>query len=308
MTELRHEPVMMDELMAVFPLEAGAVAVDGTLGMAGHSLEMCRRIAPGGVLIGFDWDSCMLDRAAARLEESGDVEVRLHHSDFRALPIFLKQDAEEMGRELNADAILLDLGVSSIHLDDPERGFSFMSEGPLDMRMDRSKGEPAAALLNRASAGEIEQILWDHGDERWAKKIAHVIVERRKSQPLRKTSDLTDCVLAAIPAKMRDKRIHPATRTFQAVRIAVNGEIDELQAAIEDAGRCLAPGGVMAVLAYHSGEDRQVKRAMRSLAKESEFEEVNRKPVGPTEEEARRNPRSRSAKMRSLRRVKGDQG
>jgi 16S rRNA (cytosine1402-N4)-methyltransferase len=302
--ELTHDPVMLDEILEMLPLKPGGTAVDGTLGLAGHSIEMGKRIAPGGLLVGFDWDCCMLDRAEARLKTDLEgIEIRLHHSDYRALPIFFRQDCSELGRPEGADGILLDLGLSSVHLDDAERGFSIKSDGPLDMRMDKSAGEPAAALLNRASAREIEQILWDLGDERWAKKIAEVIVDRRKTTPLKKTSDLVDCVMAAVPAAKREKRIHPATRTFQAIRIAVNGEIDGLEDAIREAGLCLSKGGVLAVLSYHSGEDRMAKRAMRGLAKDEGFEDLTRKPIGPSEAEIIRNPRSRSAKLRALRRA-----
>jgi 16S rRNA (cytosine1402-N4)-methyltransferase len=202
---------------------------------------------------------------------------------------------------LKADGILMDLGLNSAQIADPSRGIAFREDGPLDMRMDRSAGEPASALLNRLSPDEIETILWNFGDERWARAIAKAIVARRKQAPLRTTADLVDVINAAVPAGARDKRIHPATRTFQAVRIAVNRELEDLDEAVTDAAMCLAPGGTLAVLSYHSGEDRQVKHAFRALAGE-EFEEVLRKPQEPTTEEVLRNPRSRSAKLRLLRR------
>jgi 16S rRNA (cytosine1402-N4)-methyltransferase len=169
------------------------------------------------------------------------------------------------------------------------------------MRMDRSKGEPASALLNRLSPREIEDILFELGDERWAKAIAKKIVERRRENPLRTTTDLVEAVLAAVPAGARDKRIHPATRTFQAVRIAVNRELEGLDEALRDAAERLAPGGTLAVLSYHSGEDRIVKNTFRDLAGE-DFEDVYRKPRQPGAEEIARNPRSRSAKLRAIRR------
>ncbi|MFI5386468.1 MAG: 16S rRNA (cytosine(1402)-N(4))-methyltransferase RsmH, partial [Fimbriimonadales bacterium] len=171
-----------------------------------------------------------------------------------------------------------------------------------DMRMDRSKGEPASALLNRWSLQQIERALWDYGDERWARNIARKIVERRKDKPLRTTGDLVDSVLAAIPAGARDKRIHPATRSFQAIRIVVNGELEGLGEALESSASCLSAGGVLAVLSYHSGEDRIVKTAFRDLVRAGEFEELTRKPMTPTQEEVARNPRSRSAKLRAIRR------
>jgi 16S rRNA (cytosine1402-N4)-methyltransferase len=197
----------------------------------------------------------------------------------------------------------MDLGLNSAQIDDPSRGIAFSTEGPLDMRMDRTRGEPAAALLNRLSPMEIEKILFDNADERWAKAIAKKIVERRKETPLRTTTDLVDSVLAAVPARARDKRIHPATRTFQAVRIAVNSELEGIDEALVDAANCLADGGTLAVLSYHSGEDRQAKRAFKELAATNEFEDLYRKPRQPSAEEIARNPRSRSAKLRALRRV-----
>ena len=297
-----HVSVMVEEVLAALPLKPGGVAVDGTLGLAGHSLKMAQRIQPGGLLIALDWDQAMLARAEERLKEAEGVEVRAHHADYRELKEWVEKDCKEAGREIGADGILLDLGVNNAHLEDSTRGFTFREEGPLDMRMDRSRGEPASAMLNRMSAFEIEKILWNYGDERWARKIAQVIVERRKTKPLRTTSDLVDCVMAAIPAAKRDKRIHPATRTFQAVRCAVTGELDELDQAVADAARALKPGGVLAVLAYHSGEDRAVKQAMRSAAAEGDFEDLTRKPLEPTEAEIAANPKSRSAKLRLLKR------
>jgi 16S rRNA (cytosine1402-N4)-methyltransferase len=196
----------------------------------------------------------------------------------------------------------MDLGLNSAQVDDRERGFSFRDDGPLDMRMDRSKGEPASALLNRLSQFEIENMLFTFGDERWARAIAKVIVERRKTQPLSTTKDLVDAVLAAVPAGAREKRIHPATRVFQSVRIAVNRELEGLREAVLDAAESLARGGVIAVLSYHAGEDRIIKTAFRQLA-EAGFEELYRKPLVPTAAETDRNRRSRSAKLRALRRI-----
>src|ERR1019366_1384556 len=161
---------------------------------------------------------------------------------------------------------------------------------------DRSRGEPAAALLNRLSPNEIEKILFENADERWAKAIARKIVERRKVAPLRTTTDLVDAVLAAVPTAARDKRIHPATRTFQAIRIAVNSELEGIDETLVDAANCLADGGTLAVLSYHSGEDRQAKRAFKELAATKEFEDLYRKPRQPASDEVSRNPRSRSAK------------
>jgi len=291
-----HVPVMLDEVLALLLLRPGSVVVDGTLGLAGHAAEFAKRIAPGGTLVGFDWDEQMLARARQRLASVEAVRLVLVHSDYRAIA------AELRSLELQADGILLDLGLNSAQIDDPSRGISFLQDGPLDMRMDMSSGEPAAALLNRATVDQIETILFDLGDEKWARAIARQIVATRKEKPLRTTQDLVDCVMAAVPPRARDKRIHPATRTFQGVRIAINKELDQLDEAIASAASALAPGGVLVVLSYHSGEDRAAKTAFRSLD-QAGFEEITRKPQLPSAEEVRRNPRSRSAKLRALRRL-----
>lgn len=302
-----HVPVMVNEIVEMLPLRPKAVVVDGTLGLAGHSVAMGSKI-PGGMLVGLDWDEQMIERAKKRLaEELSEVDVHLYHADYRALPECLTEACEESGRPSEADAVLLDMGVNNAHFEDPSRGFSFKEEAPLDMRMDKSSGETAAALLNRSTATEIENILWNFGDERWARKISQVIVERRKTAPLKTTADLVDCVNAAIPAAKRDKRIHPATRAFMGLRIAVNHELDGLEDAVTDAAKTLAPGGVMAVLTYHSGEDRAVKTAFRELAKSGNYEDLTRKPLVPSDLEQKNNPKSRSAKLRGLRRIKEDQ-
>ena len=293
----RHEPVMVREILADFDLKPGDVVFDGTLGLGGHALEFLGVIAPGGTLVGTDWDEAMLAVARSRLAlSSAGVDVRLVNADFRSLPELAH------GWKLKADAILLDLGLNSAQVDDPGRGFSFKDEGPLDMRMDRSQGGPASSILNRMTPAQIEAMLKDLGDERWARAIAKQVVERRKQRPLKTTKDLVDCVLAAIPPGAREKRIHPATRTMQAVRIFVNSELEGLDEALRGLAEALNSGGTMAVLSYHSGEDRIVKRVFRELTSNG-FEELHKKPVEASEGEVRRNPRSRSAKLRSLRRA-----
>ncbi len=301
--EATHVSVMVQQVLSYLPLRPGAVVVDGTLGLAGHSRQFLERIVPGGLLIGIDTDNEMLQEARKRLEqvESG-ATISLHHTDFRELPSIVNQVCLGVGRPAGANAILLDLGLNNAQIEDPERGITFKQDGPLDMRLDRSSGEPASAILNRLSAPQIEQILWDYADERWAKKISQVIVERRKTTPLKTTADLVDCVLAAIPGALRDKRIHPATRTFQAVRIYVNQELAGLEDALMGAAKSLAEHGVLVILSYHSGEDRAAKHAIRLLAQTGDFEDLARKPILPTEEEIRINPKARSAKLRAVRR------
>lgn len=290
----KHDSVMVREVLGALQLRPGATVVDGTLGLAGHSREFLKHLSPGGTLIGFDWDRSMLDIAKANLaEEEHHATVELVNDNFFTIATHLK------GRK--ADAIFFDLGLNSAQVDDPERGISFKDDGPLDMRMDRSRGEPASALLNRWTEKQIEDALFKFGDERWARAIAKKILERRKVSPLQTTSDLVECVLAAIPAGARDKRIHPATRSFQAIRIVTTGELDGLGEALQDSASCLAPGGVLAVLSYHSGEDRIVKQTFREIAGE-EFEDLYKKPLVPSQEEITRNPRSRSAKLRAIKR------
>ncbi len=293
---------MVDEVLQALGLRPGAVVVDGTLGHAGHALRLLEEVGKDGMLVGMDWDQEMLRMANERLEGHG-AQVSLHHADYRALPEVVAAALDEAGRPRGVDGILLDLGLNNAQIEDPSRGIAFKSDGPLDMRMDRSSGEPASAVLNRMSPSEIEDALFDLGDERWARRIAQVIVERRKQKPLRTTQDLVDCVLAAIPAAKRDKRIHPATRTFAAVRIYVNNELDGLEDALFAAGMELAKHGVLVVLSYHSGEDRAAKRAIRRLVETEEFQDLYKKPLTPTSQEVARNHKSRSAKLRAVQRI-----
>lgn len=301
---MSHVPVMAREVMDVLPLRPGATAVDGTLGLAGHGKMICERITPGGVFVGLDWDAGMLAEAKVRLSEVESVGLYLYQTNYREMSSFLARACAEAGREPVADAILLDLGLNNAQIEDGDRGISFRQEGDLDMRMDRSQGEPASALLNRISPIELEKALWNFGDERWAKRIAEVVVDRRKLKPLRTTEDLVDCVLAAVPAAKRDKRIHPATRTFQAIRILVNGELDDLEGCLVDAANCLAGDGVMVVLSYHSGEDRAAKLAIKQLVRTGGFESIYKKPLRPQADEIAVNGKARSAIMRAVRRIK----
>ncbi len=292
---MRHDPVMVREILEVFALKPGGTVVDGTLGLAGHSLKFAEQVRPAGTVMGMDWDVKMLAEAKTRLSGLEDVRKVFANDDFRNMRKHLEEHA------LKPNAILLDLGLNLAQIEDPERGIAFSIGGPLDMRMDRSCGDTAASLLNRLSPVEIEKILFEFGDERWARAIAKQIVERRRTEPLRTTQDLVDCVLAAIPPGARDKRIHPATRTFQSIRIAVNRELEGLDEALKEAANSLAPGGTLAVLSYHSGEDRIVKHTFRDLASEG-FQDLYKKPLQPADDEVRANPRSRSAKLRAIRR------
>jgi 16S rRNA (cytosine1402-N4)-methyltransferase len=301
-----HVPVMPEEVFQLLSLKPGAAYVDATLGLGGHASMAAEMVSPGGKVIGLDWDADLLATARQRLLDSEDlsgldVAFSFHRCDYREMKDALNLEGGPEG-PLYVNGILADLGVNNHHLEAAERGFSLKSEGPLDMRMDRSKGETAAAFLNRATATQIENVLFELGDERWARRIAQVILEKR---PLKTTTDLIDCVLAAVPAAKRDKGIHPARRTFQAVRIHVNGELESLEQAVLDMASCLAPGGVMVVLSYHSGEDRAVKAAFRRLSQTGQGEDLTRKPLVPSEAEVARNPKSRSAKLRAYRQGEG---
>lgn len=290
-----HTPVMVSEVLEMLDLQPGMTLIDGTVGHGGHSVEMAAKIRPSGKIYGFDWDEGMLAVASKRLASVQGVEFTGVHADYRHIPEYCRQQS------VHPDGILLDMGLNNAQIEDPERGITFLHEGPLDMRLDRSHGEPASALLNRWSAIQIEKVLRTYGDENWAKKIAEIIVDRRKIKPLRTTGDLVDCVMAAIPPSKREKRIHPATRTFQAVRIAVNQELEGLTEAIEEIAFTLKPGGRFVLLAYHSGEDRAAKNALRNLVDEG-FELLIKKPLTPSAEEISRNNKARSAKLRALKR------
>lgn len=293
-TKYVHDPVMVKEILEVLRLKSGDIVVDGTLGLGGHMLKFIESITPGGIAVGFDWDDSMLAIARERIGRPEKTTIHYIHKDFRQMRDSLAD------LELKPNGILLDLGLNSAQISDPSRGISFLEEGALDMRMDRSTGEPASALLNRMSPQQIEDALKEYGDEKWARAIAKKIVERRRENPLRTTTDLVECVLAAIPIRAREKRIHPATRTFQATRILTNKELDGLSDALKDAAHSLSPNGTLAVLSYHSGEDRIVKHTFAGLVEDG-FSLLERKPRVPSDDEVKRNSRSRSAKLRVLR-------
>lgn len=284
-----HVPVLLDETLELLVVRPGGLWVDGTLGLGGHAEAVLRRSAPDGRLVGFDRDEEALARARARLLPFG-ARVRLEHADFREIP-------ERLGDE-RASGILLDLGVSSLQLDDAERGFSFQREGPLDMRMDRSARGTAAEIVNRMRESELADLIHELGEDPFSRRIARAIVRAREQEPIETTTRLAEIVRRAVP-RSRRPGFHPATRTFQALRIRTNRELDGLVEAIERAARCLRAGGRMVVIAFHSLEDRAAKQAFRTLAT-SGFSLLTRKPLRPGEAEVGRNPRARSARLRAL--------
>jgi 16S rRNA (cytosine1402-N4)-methyltransferase len=286
----RHEPVLLEEALEILAVSAGGFYVDGTVGLGGHSEELLRRSAPDGRLLAVDRDSETLALAEERLRGSGE-RARFVQAEFREIPRLLGDD--------QADGILLDLGVSSAQLEDPDRGFSFQTDGPLDMRMDRSHGETAADVVNRLGEPELADVIYRFGEEKASRRIARAIAAARRSSRIRTTGELAEIVRRAAPHGRPG--LHPATRTFQAIRIRVNRELEGLGATVAALARALKPGGRLAVIAFHSLEDREVKQAFRQLEPEG-FLRLTKKPLRPTEAEVRRNPRARSARLRGLRR------
>lgn len=289
-----HTPVMLAEVCEHLQLKPGQTVVDATVGLAGHSFVFAQRIAPNGRLIGIDRDKESLEIARGRLAEFAGM-CTLVHANFADIDTVLA----DLGIG-GADAILMDLGVSSFQLLNGQRGFSFQLEGPLDMRMDRSSYISAYDLVNNLNEEEISSLLWSFGEERWHNRIARYVVQERQKHPIATTQELSNIVVRAIPGKYRHVhyRIHPATRTFQAVRIAVNRELEALEIALRKAMKALAPGGRLCVISFHSLEDRAVKWTFRKAAAEGIVEIVTPKPLVPGDEEARTNPPSRSAKLR----------
>ncbi len=284
-----HEPVLLAESMEALAVRPGGTYVDGTLGLGGHTREILERSAPNGTVLGIDKDGEALVAAQARLLSYGE-RLRLNHADYRAVPDILE------GRSV--DGILLDLGVSSLQLDTAERGFSFRLEGPLDMRMDPSQGPSARDVVSRLPEHDLADVIYRYGEERASRRIARAIVLARRKKPLETTGELASIVRRAA-GRSRRPGLDPATRTFQALRIYVNRELEALPDSLADLARCLAPGGRLVVISFHSLEDREVKQTFRSLASQG-FSILTRKPVTPSPAERGRNPRSRSAKLRAL--------
>ncbi|MBM7855931.1 16S rRNA (cytosine1402-N4)-methyltransferase [Desulfohalotomaculum tongense] len=302
-----HVPVLLEEVMAGLNLKPGGIYVDCTLGGAGHSAEILRRTGPNGKLIGLDQDPHALKAAEQRLKEFGSRVITVR-SNFSRLSAVLKELA--VGP---VDGILFDLGVSSAQLDNPERGFSYMHDAPLDMRMSPDNPYTAKELVNELSAEELTRIISEYGEEKWAKRIARFIVEERNRNPISTTFELVEIIKRAIPAGARRSGPHPAKRTFQALRIAVNDELNILESAFIQAVNALKPGGRLCVITFHSLEDRITKDLFKYLAKdcvcppelpvcscdkEREIKIITRKPVTASKQELEQNPRSRSAKLR----------
>jgi len=285
--------------------EPGRTYVDATLGGGGHALEILRRSAPDGMVIGLDWDEEAISEARKALMPFGE-RVKIFRENFIHLPQLLKTLKIEQ-----VDGILLDLGLSSFQLEKEERGFSFRGEGPLDMRMDQRMDHTADDLVNHLSPEELEETLSKYGEERWAKRIAKAIVQERERGSIDTTQALGKIVYQTIPRRFQSRKIDPATKTFQAFRIRVNDELENLKKILETGWELLKKGGRMCVISFHSLEDRMVKETFRKLEKggtdglspEAVVRILTKKPIMPSEEEQRRNPRSRSAKLRCAEKV-----
>ena len=294
-----HVPVLLQETLELLAPAPGETFLDGTVGTGGHAAEIAARVGPAGRVVCADADPAMLRTAADRLRDFPWVRpVQADFSDLGRL-------GEEAGGK-RFDGILLDLGISSQQLDDPSRGFSFRGDGPLDMRRDPgSRGADAREILRRAGEKELAEIFFRFGEERFSRRIARAIVARRRREPLERTSQLAELVLSVVPRKAWPRKIHPATRVFQALRIAVNHELESLSLFLDRFVPCLAPGGRVAVISFHSLEDRLVKRTFRTMSTGSaaQLAVSTRKPVVPGEEEIGRNPRAASAKLRAARRI-----
>ncbi len=292
----RHVPVLLQHAIDFLNLRAGAVIADCTLGLAGHATEIARRIGPEGHLIGFDRDPEALELAKTRLgqlaEELGSQTPRI-----TLIGEAFSSIAEHI-EPASLDGILADFGVSSLQLDEARRGFSFMADGNLDMRMDTRSGPTAEQVVNEASERELANLIYEYGEERRSRRIARAIVRGR---PVTTTGQLARIVASAAPP-MKQDRIHPATRTFQGLRIFVNRELDEIKALFEAAPKLLKPSGRLVVISFHSLEDRIAKDSLREGARLGTWEILTRKPVTAGDDETERNPRSRSAKLRAAQR------
>lgn len=308
-----HTPIMLEEVVGFLNPSPGKIYLDGTLGTGGHAEALLERSAPTGRVVGIDTDAETIEIARQRLAPYADRTVLVHGRYEQAREILSRQGLAKV------HGVLLDLGISRVQLDEPERGFSFSRQGPLDMRMDRSCGTQAGRLLQDLPEDRLALLFRTYGEERWARRIARSIVRRRQEGGgLSTTRDLVDAVLKAVPRQARRSRIHPATRIFMALRIAVNRELEALERFLADLPEILHPGARCCILSFHSLEDRIVKERFRAMEKgtppteapEAEapgepprFRQVRRKVLRPDEEEIRSNPLARSAKLRIVERL-----
>jgi len=293
----QHVPVLLEESLQYLNVRPGGVIVDATLGLGGHSSAIAKRMGATGRLICFDRDPDAMSKAKARLEELA-AELGGEMPEVVYEPRAFSEAAEAI-KPGSLDGLLADFGVSSLQLDEAHRGFSFRSDGPLDMRMDTRSGETAGQVVNQEDENELADLIYEFGEERRSRRIARAIVRAR---PIETTAELAQVISAAAPSMKGDK-IHPATRTFQALRIRVNNELGEIESLLKSAPSLLKPGGRLVLISFHSLEDRQVKDSFREAGRDKIFEVLTKKPVVASEQEQLRNPRSRSAKLRAAEKV-----
>ena len=297
MAEPQHVPVLLEESLNFLNVRPGGVVVDATLGFGGHSSAIARRLGAKGRLICFDRDEQAMAKARARLEVlAEELGAEMPTIEYVARPF---SEIAEVVKPGTLDGLLADFGVSSMQLDEAHRGFSFRSDGPLDMRMDTRGGLTAEQVVNQADEEDLANLIYEFGEERRSRRIARAIVRAR---PITTTAELAGVVSAAAPP-IKGEKIHPATKTFQALRIRVNDELGEIQSLLKSAGSLLKPGGRVVMISFHSLEDRLVKDSFRESARLDVLEILTKKPAVAKEQEALRNPRSRSAKLRAAEKV-----
>ena len=297
MNKPQHVPVLLEASLEYLNVRPGGVIVDATLGLGGHSTAIAKRLGPTGKLICFDRDPEAMAKAKVRLEEVAS-ELGSEMPEVVFEPRAFSEAAEAI-KPGSIDGLLADFGVSSLQLDEAHRGFSFRSDGPLDMRMDTRSGETAEQVVNQEDENELADLIYEFGEERRSRRIARAIVRAR---PISTTAELAQVISAAAPSMKGDK-IHPATRTFQALRIRVNNELGEIETLLKSAPSLLKPGGRLVLISFHSLEDRRVKDSFREAHRDKTFEVLTKKPVVAEEQEQLRNPRSRSAKLRAAEKV-----
>lgn len=310
--EFSHVPVLYNEIIESLNIKSDGIYVDGTLGGGGHSSGICERLGESGLLIGVDRDTAAIEAASKRLEKYNCQKKYVHtnYSDTQTI---------ELAAGGKVSGILLDIGVSSFQLDNAERGFSYMNEAALDMRMNADDSLTAYDVVNEYSENDIYRIIREYGEEKWASRIATFIVKARNEKPIQTTGELVEIIKAAIPAKARRTGPHPAKRTFQAIRIEVNSELDHLRKAVRELPDLLEVGGRLAIITFHSLEDRIVKvefdRRLNPCTCPKEFpvcvcgkttdiRKITKKPIAPSEEELETNPRARSAKLRVIEKIR----
>ena len=310
--EFKHKSVLLNETIDGLNIKPDGIYVDGTLGGGGHAYEVCRRLGEKGSIIGIDQDAAAIEAASARLKDFGEkvTIVRSNYCD-------MKSKLHELGID-KVDGIVLDLGVSSYQLDTAERGFSYREDAPLDMRMDTRQKMTARDIVNDYTEADLYRVIRDYGEDKFAKNIAKHIVQARAVKPVETTAELSEIIRASIPMKFQKKSGHPAKRTFQAIRIELNRELDVLRDSLDDMIDLLNPGGRLCIITFHSLEDRIVKSAFRKnenpctcppdfpvcvCGKKSKGSIITKKPILPSEEELEENHRSRSAKLRILERI-----